>query len=62
MDIPVDTNGMVHSETGGMPVSPSPDDLSTHRKPPEFGGTGKNPVWEINTDDYQKALANTNIN
>lgn len=36
--------------------------FSTHRKPPEFGGTGKDPVWGINTDDYQKALANTNIN
>ena len=85
----VDANGMVHLGTGGISVSPSPDDLPTHRKPPEFGGTGKDSVWGINTDDlgsdliyvpdnpghgtiqpaklmsledYQKALANTNIN
>lgn len=51
VDIPVDANGMVYPKTGGMSVSPSPDDLPTHRKPPEFGGTGKDPVWGINTDD-----------
>lgn len=62
VDIPVDTNGIVHSKTGGMSVSPSPDDLPTHQKSPEFGGTGKDPVWGINAADYQKTLANTNIN
>lgn len=32
-------------------VLPSPDALSTHRKSPEFGGTGKDPIWTINTND-----------
>lgn len=82
--------GVAHySNTGGMSVSLSPDVLPTHRKPPELGGTGKNQVWAINTndlgpdltyvpdspghgtiqptkpmtlEDYQKALAETNIN
>lgn len=89
VDIPVDANGIVHPNTGGMSVSPSPDALPTHRKPLEFGGTGKDPIWTINTndlgadltyvpdspghgtiqptkpmsfEDYQKALADTNIN
>ena len=50
-DIPVDVHGMVHPETGGISVSPSPQDLPGHRRPPEFGGTGKDPVWKMNTDD-----------
>jgi len=50
-DIPVDSNGMVHPDTGGISASPTPDDLPKHRKPPEFGGTGKDPVWKIDTDE-----------
>ncbi|MCM1236256.1 MAG: hypothetical protein NC489_39755 [Ruminococcus flavefaciens] len=42
---------MVHPKTGGMSVSSSPKDLPPHRKPPEFGGTGKDPVWKMNTSD-----------
>ncbi|RYF69384.1 MAG: hypothetical protein EOO39_17645, partial [Cytophagaceae bacterium] len=51
VDIPIDANGNVHPNTGGISVSPSPNDLPSHRKPPGFGGTGKDPVWKINTND-----------
>ena len=49
VDILIDGNGMVHPGTGGMSVSPRPADLPMHRRPIEFGGTGKDPVWRINT-------------
>ncbi|WP_427108125.1 RHS repeat domain-containing protein [Lysinibacillus xylanilyticus] len=56
VDIPVDTNGKVHPRTGGVSVSPSPQDLPTHRKPPEFGGTGKDPIWKMNTSNLGSDL------
>ncbi|MEO8391661.1 MAG: hypothetical protein ABI700_01590 [Chloroflexota bacterium] len=44
-DIPVQA-GMVSPNTEGMSVSPgSPFNLPAFRRPPEFGGTGKDPVW-----------------
>jgi hypothetical protein len=44
-DIPIE-NGLVRPNTGGMSVSPnSPYNLPPHRRPPEFGGTGKDPVF-----------------
>ena len=49
VDIQIDGNRMVHPDTGGMSVSPRPADLPMHRRPIEFGGTGKDPVWRINT-------------
>jgi RHS repeat-associated protein len=49
-DIPVDGVGMVRPNTGGMSVAPSPGALPPHRRPPEFGGTGKDPVWGIRAD------------
>lgn len=51
IDIPVDANGMVYPNTGGMSAAPSVEALPTHRKPPEFGGTGKDPVWKIDIND-----------
>lgn len=46
-DIPV-VDGMVSPQTGGMSVSRgSPFSLPDHRRPPEFGGEGKDPVWRI---------------
>ena len=51
VDIPVDNNGIVYPNTGGMSVSPDVDGLPSHRKPPEYGGTGKDPVWKINIGD-----------
>ena len=50
-DIPVDADGLVHPNTGGISMSPSPGDLPPHRKPPEFGGTGKDPIWKIDSDN-----------
>lgn len=51
VDIPVGADDMIHPNTGGVSVSPSPQDLPAHRRPPELGGTGKDPIWSINTDD-----------
>ncbi|WP_285398406.1 RHS repeat-associated core domain-containing protein [Lysinibacillus sp. fls2-241-R2A-57] len=55
-DIPIDSDGMVHPRTGGMSVSPSPEDLPPHRRPPGFGGEGKDPVWKMNTGDLGSDL------
>ncbi len=51
VDIPVDCDGCVHPGTGGVSASPdSPSHLPPHRRPQEFGGTGKDPVWKIESD------------
>jgi RHS repeat-associated protein len=57
VDIPVDANGRVHPNTGGMSVSPAIEDLPSHRRPPEHGGTGKDPVWKLNTSNLGDDLA-----
>ncbi len=58
IDIPVDTAGYVDPETGGMSVVPPPvENMDAHRRPPEFGGTGKDPVFEIETDELPEELA-----
>ena len=50
-DIPVDENGLVKPNTGGMSVAPdTPTNLPAHRRPPSHGGTGKDPVYGTNTD------------
>ncbi|HEX9679788.1 MAG TPA: RHS repeat-associated core domain-containing protein, partial [Candidatus Saccharimonadales bacterium] len=55
-DIPVE-NGMVRPNTGGMSVSPnSPHNLPPHRRPPEFGGTGKDPVFCIESSCLSDGL------
>jgi hypothetical protein len=41
VDIPVDENGMVQPETGGMSVNESPTGMPEFRRPPSFGGSGK---------------------
>lgn len=49
-DIPV-IAGRVKPGTGGMSVAlDDPANLPNHRRPPRFGGTGKDPVWEITID------------
>lgn len=49
-DIPV-VGGRVGPGTGGLSVAPGvPSNLPDHRRPPQFGGTGKDPVWEIDAD------------
>jgi hypothetical protein len=51
IDIPVDEDGVVVGGDSGMSVSPdSPQNLPGHRRPPEQGGTGKDPVWELVVD------------
>jgi hypothetical protein len=53
VDIPVAPSGSVHPGTGGMSVAPdTPRNLPRHRRLPEYGGTGKDPVWGI----QEKAL------
>ncbi|PRQ06643.1 tRNA(Glu)-specific nuclease WapA precursor [Enhygromyxa salina] len=48
IDLPV-VDGMVKPNTGGMSVAPdAPTNLPRHRRPPELGGTGKDPVFSIN--------------
>ncbi len=48
IDIRVDLSGSVHPGTGGMSVAPdTPSNLPRHRRPPEHGGTGKDPLWSI---------------
>ena len=42
--------GMVKPESGGMSVVPSPEDLVDIRRPPAYGGRGKDPLWSINTN------------
>jgi hypothetical protein len=48
IDIPLDIDGRVAGGQGGMSVAPdAPDNLPAHRRPPEHGGTGKDPIWEL---------------
>lgn len=47
----LDAAGMVRPGVGGMSVSPnSPRYLVPHRRPPEHGGTAKDPAWGIDED------------
>ncbi len=56
-DIIVTAGGIVFPGTGGMSVSPwPPENLKEHRRPEEFSGTGKDPVWEMDTDDLPAEL------
>lgn len=46
--IPVGVDGLGVGGEGGMSVAPdSPENLPAHRRPPEHGGTGKDPIWEL---------------
>jgi hypothetical protein len=50
VDIPV-AAGQVRPNTGGMSVAPdSPAKLHPLRRPPAYGGLGKDPVWAIRID------------
>ena len=50
-DIRVDVEGYVAPLTGGLSVSPvSAQRLPAHRRPPELGGNGKDPVWRLTSD------------
>lgn len=42
--------------TGGLSVAPeSPSHLPPMRRPPEFGGRGKDPVWQIDSSELADA-------
>lgn len=58
VDIPVDRDGFVGPGTGGMSVSPPPiTNLHPLRLPRAAGGFGRDPVFEVETDDLPEALA-----
>jgi hypothetical protein len=57
IDIAVDDDGLVRDGFGGLSVSP--DDLQRlprHRRPPEHGGTGDDPVWKLDLNDLPGRL------
>ena len=46
---------IIQPGTGGMSCTPNdPLDLPEFRRPPELGGDGKDPVWEIDTNDSDR--------
>ncbi len=56
IDIPVQ-HDKVHPDTGGLSVAPDlPENLPVHRRPPEFGGTGKDSVWSLDLDALGQKL------
>jgi len=57
-DIEVDDDGLVRPGTGGISVAPDEaTNLPAHRLLPEYGGTGKDPVWWIGEDDLGDRLS-----
>jgi hypothetical protein len=56
-DLPISEDGMVAPETGGMSVAlDDAQHLPPHRRPPEFGGHGDDPVWQIEEADLPDSL------
>jgi hypothetical protein len=56
-DIEIDNAGQVHPDIGGMSVSPDdPEKLPKHRRPLEYGGSGRDPVWVIDSDNLGPRL------
>ena len=57
-DVPAtEPAAIVNPGVGGMSVAPDdPAGLSSFRRPPALGGTGKDPVWEIDSDDLGSDL------
>jgi len=54
----VPVNGRVLPKSGGMSVSPNgPYNLPEFRRPSDFGGTGKDPVWCLSTCDLGPDLS-----
>jgi hypothetical protein len=56
VDIPV-TAGTVQPNTGGMSVAVDrPENLHPLRRPPQYGGSGKDPVWCLDIGQLVGAL------
>ena len=56
-EIAVGEDGLVRPLTGGVSVSPgNPTNLPSHRRPPEFGGNGRDPVWCLSSCDLPQGL------
>lgn len=57
VDVRVLADGSIIAGRHGISVSPSPpENLPHRRRSPEFGGTGKEPVFEIDTRDLPRGL------
>src|SRR5207248_2974821 len=57
IDLAADARGMVRPGIGGVSVSPGdPMHLPPHRRPPEFGGMGRDPVWRIGMSELGEDL------
>ena len=56
-DVHPDDQGYIHPGDGGMSVAPDdPLLLANHRRPPEFLGSGHDPVWQIARGDLPHRL------
>ena len=58
IDIPLrQDDGFVEPGMGGVSVSPPPpENLPPSRLPVDMGGTGKDPIWELETDELPSEL------
>ena len=58
IDIPLrQDDGFVEPRMGGTSVSPPPpENLPPSRLPREMGGKGKDPIWQLETDDLPREL------
>jgi hypothetical protein len=60
IDIPVDDYGLVEPGSGGMSCSPDdPGNLPHWRRPEEHGGTGDDPVWQLEENELGGLLVYT---
>ena len=49
--------GQVRPYTGGMSVAPDrPENLHPMRRPPQYGGSGKDPIWALDISDLDVSL------
>jgi hypothetical protein len=56
-DLPVDADGFVEPETGGVSVAPeAAKRLPIHRRPAEHGGDGRDPVWKLSVNALPDGL------
>lgn len=57
VDILVDESGHCRGGEGGMSVAyDTPQHLPEHRRPPSHGGTGPDPVWDLDEGDLPDGL------